>query len=437
MKFNPMKVLWILFLYGFVLGCQIDSDEIPQALEAKSYAFSIEDMPELGNVLAPYLGRVSRNNENKPEVNGGYNSLVDRINFKHILARMDSTGQTYMSMSILNDDPHVIQNLVIGKDVSGKYLNPMIFTYTMSEDFYAQYQETLSLEGFKGNFERVNLNPYALKENNSAANLENQRSATSTDCPDGTPLEPQANPDPLDPNPTNNDGSSGGTSTVSNCSYELQIIGYITTETTNRATGEVWTQTYPQWGMVLVCPGGPNQMSSSDTSCTDPNSGEVPIVIQKPKMNCNDLRNTHGDENKDNTIWTFYYANRHKTYDEIINQRPPGSFMNFGSQPGGPDVRYIKDPLSDQTFIDLRHMLIMGKKGRAIGNGTEVVQWIAGKPSAFDDQDYYSNELGYAFFEQYGQAIKYNPSDLVEHLLTFLNDLSKRNALTNPKRCDF
>jgi hypothetical protein len=155
MKFNPMKVLWILFLYGFVLGCQIDSDEIPQALEAKSYAFSIEDMPELGNVLAPYLGRVSRNNENKPEVNGGYNSLVDRINFKHILARMDSTGQTYMSMSILNDDPHVIQNLVIGKDVSGKYLNPMIFTYTMSEDFYAQYQETLSLEGFKGNFERV------------------------------------------------------------------------------------------------------------------------------------------------------------------------------------------------------------------------------------------------------------------------------------------
>ncbi|MFT5971218.1 MAG: hypothetical protein ACI8ZO_001739, partial [Flavobacteriales bacterium] len=91
-------------------------------------------------------------------------------------------------------------------------------------------------------------------------------------------------PDPLDPNPTNNDGSSGGTSTVSNCSYELQIIGYITTETTNRATGEVWTQTYPQWGMVLVCPGGPNQMSSSDTSCTDPNNGEVPIVIDLLKL---------------------------------------------------------------------------------------------------------------------------------------------------------
>jgi hypothetical protein len=272
------RPLLILYFIIFVFGCQIDTDEIPQVLEAKSYAFSIEDMPELGNVLAPYLGRVGRNNGNKLEVNGGYNSLIDRINFKHILARMDSTGQIYMSMSILNENPQVIQNLVIGKDPSGKYLHPMIFTYTMSDEFYEQYKETLSLEGFKGNFERVNLSPYSIQENNSAANLENQRSTTSTNCPDGTPLEPQANPDPTDPNSSNNGGSSGGTSTLSSCSYELQVIGYISTETTNLRTGAVVTQTFPQWGMVLVCPGGPNEMSSSDTSCTDPNSGEVPIV---------------------------------------------------------------------------------------------------------------------------------------------------------------
>ena len=80
---------------------------------------------------------------------------------------------------------------------------------------------------------------------------------------------------------------------------------------------------------------------------------------------------------------------------------------------------------------------MVGRLGRVAGNALEIRQAMSEstRSSAYDDQDYYSNELGYAFFTEFGEAIKSNPTGLADYLITFLNDSTKRNSLSNPERC--
>lgn len=80
-------------------------------------------------------------------------------------------------------------------------------------------------------------------------------------------------------------------------------------------------------------------------------------------------------------------------------------------------------------------MLIVGAMGRAMGNSIEIMQGINGLSSAYDYQDYYSNELGYKFFEIYGQVINNNPYQFVTYLKQFLLSRMYRNEISNPDRC--
>ena len=276
------KVLLALLLILGIAACQQDPGETPQLIEPVTYETSIDEIPELRSFIGKFLGTSKRSTENIPEVNGGdhYSDLVDKIDFNYILARMDTSGQTYMSMSIANEDPKVIQNLVIGKGINQNLLTPMIFTYTMDVNFYEVYKETGSLAGFSGQFERVNLTPYAYEQNESAANIAQFRSSTSTDCPDKTTMEPKA---PEGPGTGSGQvGSSGGGGGTSACTYELVLMP--PGENTSDNDGVTVRPDYWYYMQVLVCPDNLSEQSSSDSNCDNPNNGEVPIVIDILKL---------------------------------------------------------------------------------------------------------------------------------------------------------
>lgn len=276
-------IIFVLLVTFF--ACQDDIDEQPQQIQPRTYQFSLDDMPELHDVLAPYLGPVKRNLDNSPQASSGEanKDLVSRIDFEYILARMDTSGQTYMSMSIANEDPKVIQNLVVGKDINQNLLTPMIFTYAMSEEFYQTFLETGSLEGFSGSFRRENLQPYAIEQNNSMANISNYGYSTSTNCPDETNVNTR-NDESNDSqgNPTSNtDYSPTGTSSNTDCTYTMIFVEECT-ETWKFSAGDYSSSscrefdTVTRW--VMTCPDAPNQLESSDSNCDNPNDGEVPVV---------------------------------------------------------------------------------------------------------------------------------------------------------------
>lgn len=112
------------------------------------------------------------------------------------------------------------------------------------------------------------------------------------------------------------------------------------------------------------------------------------------------------------SIGIWYNANMGISRDEIINQRKDRSWTLMNSQPGGPSIRYVKDPLSN-SIIDLRHMLVIGERGEAFGNFVEEYQYYLGQPSGRNIQDYFSSELGRAYYNStYGQMIINRPNSL-------------------------
>lgn len=147
-------------------------------------------------------------------------------------------------------------------------------------------------------------------------------------------------------------------------------------------------------------------------------------------VKCDQLRNLNGEPR--NSFNAFADANAGLTRAVIIGQRANRSITGLGSQPGGPNIRYVEDPLNRDVIIDLRHMLVVGSYTRAVGNDVERLQWASGQASGDNHQDYYSNELGYAFYARYSLAIQLNPHEFVNYLITFLNDPSDRVPLTDP-----
>lgn len=160
-----------------------------------------------------------------------------------------------------------------------------------------------------------------------------------------------------------------------------------------------------------------------------PSNMPAPDPLTDP-INCNELRDLHGEA--DQNLNDFINANDGLTKDMITRQRPDNSITRWHSQPGGPTIRYIRDPLNPDIIIDLRHMLVIGEYGRVVGESLEVAQWITLQESGINDQDYYSNQLGYDFYAEYGTAIQFNPTAFVDYLITFLNDPTNRAPLTNP-----
>ena len=95
-------------------------------------------------------------------------------------------------------------------------------------------------------------------------------------------------------------------------------------------------------------------------------------------------------------------------------------------------MRYVFDPLNSNAVIDMRHMLIVGKYGRAVGTPLEFVQWGNGQASGMDPQDFYSNNLGYNFYNNVnGRGVT---GWIINNVISSPTDFSNRVNLflTNP-----
>ena len=172
--------------------------------------------------------------------------------------------------------------------------------------------------------------------------------------------------------------------------------------------------------------------ANAQDACLDDGTGSGGDGVEQKQMNCSELRNNHNEPINDQ--WAFRNANYGKTYQEIISQRANNSWTFINSQQGGPSIRYISDPLNPNIIIDLRHLFIVGELGRAAGESIEIMQSITNNPSGYDDQDFYSNELGYYFFQNFGEAVKNNPTATADYLITFLNNPIFRNSTSSPER---
>jgi len=102
---------------------------------------------------------------------------------------------------------------------------------------------------------------------------------------------------------------------------------------------------------------------------------------------------------------------------------------SFGSQSGGPELRYVFDPANSDRVIDMRHFLSVGDMGEAIGFAIEVVQSTSEswRPSAFDLQDFYSNELGAQFYNsEFYEEYKSGEVDFSQALSNFFEYRAKQ-----------
>jgi len=101
----------------------------------------------------------------------------------------------------------------------------------------------------------------------------------------------------------------------------------------------------------------------------------------------------------------------------------------FGSQSGGPTSRYVVDPANSDRVIDMRHFLSIGDMGEAIGLGVEVMQSTrdSWRPSAFDLQDFYSNNLGQQFYDSnFYQEYKSGDVDFSQALDSFFQNRAEQ-----------
>ena len=177
-------------------------------------------------------------------------------------------------------------------------------------------------------------------------------------------------------------------------------------------------------------PGQPYMLPGFEVTAKAPqkNTPTTPIIDNNNdpfRFDKNDAQGQGGDPYQNGhgeTIYTmdqFLSANKGLTRSEIINQRQDRSKTFLGSQPGGPNMRYVVNP-HDGRVLDMRHMLVVGKQPAAVGNLLEVFQWSIGQASGMDPQDFYSNGVGYQFYMQYsGIQNLFYPSTFTDQMRNF------------------
>ena len=193
--------------------------------------------------------------------------------------------------------------------------------------------------------------------------------------------------------------------------------------------------------------GGPDDCGSAivcEDGSTNPNIDPEPEVLiftagptppDVTEYNCGQLRNVHSDDKIQHgyigSIQDFADINNGLTRSEVINQR---GYQSYGilDLPLGPNMRYIHDPLNPDVIIDLRHMLAVAYYGQGAGNSLEMIQYTGNEPSAYDHQDYFSNNLGYDFYRIYGSSFASQPSLFVTLLQEFLT--KQQSSLGTPHR---
>lgn len=107
--------------------------------------------------------------------------------------------------------------------------------------------------------------------------------------------------------------------------------------------------------------------------------------------------------------WTARYGGM--TREEVLENI--GVEYGVSGGPGRRTGRYMQLP--DGTVVDMAHFIVAGKAGKILGTLNEIQQYVRGSDSGFNQQDMYSNELGYNFYRSRRvSTIHIGPVNVVE-----------------------
>ncbi|TYZ05771.1 hypothetical protein FY528_20940 [Hymenobacter lutimineralis] len=190
---------------------------------------------------------------------------------------------------------------------------------------------------------------------------------------------------------------------------------------------------YSPWNGAWI--GIPAQLEYIDPQLVLTPAQVPPDVLD---YDCGQLRNTHPDDALQHgnvgTIQDFANANNGLTRSDIIGQRGYQRMGPMISLPYGPSIRYIRDPQNPDVIIDLRHMLVVAYQGPFAGNSIEIIQGMGSEQSAYDHQDYFSNSLGYRFYELYISQIRAQPSSFTSLVVQFLTQPQSQSGASHRTR---
>lgn len=149
------------------------------------------------------------------------------------------------------------------------------------------------------------------------------------------------------------------------------------------------------------------------------------VNYQKAQNEKQQFGSTQEDPNKEPGISPEQFRDIYsgKTIDGML-QFQDGSYAaqnGFRSaMSGGYETRYVNLPNGQQ--VDMVHFLEFGDEGYITGYIAEYAQSYNDQfsSSAFQPNDYYSNDLGIRFYFNYGGKVKRNPTKAAEYIYEFL-----------------
>ena len=138
-------MLWLVW------ACErqdVEPIEIP--VETQRMVVTSDEIPRVTADLLNQLG--VRSGTDRLSVNAGDGQIPFSIDWDHIMQLIEPDGREVYTfgMQVADDDPATFYNLVLKYSVNKEAYHPMVYKYTMSDDFLPQYLATGLLEGFRG-----------------------------------------------------------------------------------------------------------------------------------------------------------------------------------------------------------------------------------------------------------------------------------------------
>lgn len=143
-------MLWLVW------ACErqdVEPIEIP--VETQRMVVTSDEIPRVTADLLNQLG--VRSGTDRLSVNAGDGQIPFSIDWDHIMQLIEPDGREVYTfgMQVADDDPATFYNLVLKYSVNKEAYHPMVYKYTMSDDFLPQYLATGSLEGFRGSLQKI------------------------------------------------------------------------------------------------------------------------------------------------------------------------------------------------------------------------------------------------------------------------------------------
>ncbi|MEA3306710.1 MAG: RHS repeat-associated core domain-containing protein [Elusimicrobiota bacterium] len=134
-----------------------------------------------------------------------------------------------------------------------------------------------------------------------------------------------------------------------------------------------------------------------------------PINLRDPKgllfENWGDPKKRADNISSAITLDKFLLYAKDKSLSEVQTEYQKGKHGFYSA--GGPNYRYVINPLNSKEVIDMRHFLVVGQFNELFGLGVEMVQLATDPQSAFNPQDFLSNYLGTKFYSSYDKNLSW------------------------------